>query len=249
MIMQPEFQQSVLFFSESASDSVHDQSAGHSSCMQRRARIVQNCKFMAVFAGYASHAVFVLSVIMVGMLISRRRDSTGAVLGLGVIAPVVIQRQVPCDIFPAVLGDSGRCLLFRSSPTWWFWRHVPRSGCADRGDSRVAVLGGVALFHHAWLDSGYMLFVSLRQLGSFEHIFYVIANSVPEVTSCPAPARMEKCARMMLQLLVVFTRISGHYFHGPVVSCSHLAHCLRIGVKSLFPVSDTGGVPESPTPW
>ena len=39
--MQLEFQQSVLFFSEDASDSVHDQSAGHSSCMRKRVRIVQ----------------------------------------------------------------------------------------------------------------------------------------------------------------------------------------------------------------
>ena len=47
---------------------------------------------------------------------------------------------------------------------------------------------------------------------------------------------MEKCARM-LQLLEVSTRIFGHYFHEPVVSGSHLAHCLCIGVKSLLPVS------------
>ena len=62
-------------------------------------------KFMAFFAGYAFHAVFVLSAgspvmpgIMVGMLISRRRDSTDVVLGLVVIAVVVMQRKVPCDI-------------------------------------------------------------------------------------------------------------------------------------------------------
>ena len=81
LIMQLEFQQSVLFFSEGASDPVHDQSGGHSSCMQRWVRIVQNCagsgrsgKFMAVFAGYASHAVFpsfvgrpVLPGILVGI--------------------------------------------------------------------------------------------------------------------------------------------------------------------------------------
>ena len=34
VIMLREFQQSVLFFCEGAPDSVHDQSAGHSSCMQ-----------------------------------------------------------------------------------------------------------------------------------------------------------------------------------------------------------------------
>ena len=33
VIMQPEFQQSVLFFPEGALDSVYDQSAGHFSCM------------------------------------------------------------------------------------------------------------------------------------------------------------------------------------------------------------------------
>ena len=124
VIMQLEFQQSVLFFSEGASESVHDQCAGHSSCMRRRVRVVQNCagsgharrrqwqwQVHGFFAGYASHAVFVLSVgrpvmpgIMVGTLISRRRDSTDAVLGLVVIAPVVMQRQVPCDIFQQSLA-------------------------------------------------------------------------------------------------------------------------------------------------
>ena len=43
VIMQPQFQQSVLFFSDGASDPVHDQSPGHSSCMQIWVRIVQNC--------------------------------------------------------------------------------------------------------------------------------------------------------------------------------------------------------------
>ena len=59
---------------------------------------------LAGFAGYdASHAVRlfvgrpVMPGIMGGMLVSRRRDSTGAVLGLVVIAPVVVQRQVLCD--------------------------------------------------------------------------------------------------------------------------------------------------------
>ena len=46
-------------------------------------------------------------------------------------------------------------------------RPVPRCGYADRGDSIVAVLGGVALSRHAWLDSGYTFFISLRRLGSF----------------------------------------------------------------------------------
>ena len=46
-------------------------------------------------------------------------------------------------------------------------RQVPRSGYTDRGDSIVAVLGGVALFRHAWIDSGYTFFVSLLRLGSF----------------------------------------------------------------------------------
>ena len=46
-------------------------------------------------------------------------------------------------------------------------RQVPRSGYEDSGDSTVAVLGGVALSRHAWLDSGYTLFVSLRRLGIF----------------------------------------------------------------------------------
>ena len=46
--------------------------------------------------------------IMVGVLISRRRCSAGAVLGLVVIAPVVMQRQVPCDNFQRSLVTVGR---------------------------------------------------------------------------------------------------------------------------------------------
>ena len=100
-------------------------------------------------------------------------------------------------------------------------RQVPRSGYADCGDSTVAVLGGVALSRHAWLDSGYTLFVSLRRLGSF-FFFNTFSTWLRTrfLRSLPVllPARMEKCARMMLQLLEVSTRIFGHYFHEPVVS-------------------------------
>ena len=45
-------------------------------------------------------------------------------------------------------------------------RH-PEVNFADRGHSTIAVLGGFALFRNAWLDSGYMLFVSLLRPDSF----------------------------------------------------------------------------------
>ena len=86
VIMQPEFQQSVLFFPEGALDSVYDQSAGHFSCMctgTHRAKLCRKWPRSSttlamvstwLFGWCASHAVFVFSVgrpvmpdIMVGM--------------------------------------------------------------------------------------------------------------------------------------------------------------------------------------
>ena len=77
-----------------ASDSVLRQSVGHSSCMQRLVRTVQNC--------VADHG-----------------DLTGPVLGLVVDAPVVVQRQVlGCAMLGSTVGAysasglHGRILIF-----------------------------------------------------------------------------------------------------------------------------------------
>ena len=82
--------------------------------------------------------------IMVGMLISRRRDSTGAVLGYVVIAPVDLQRQVPCDIFQQALATVGGVSYSVHRQRCGFPRCEQRQ--ADRGDSTDAVLGGFAAY-------------------------------------------------------------------------------------------------------
>ena len=84
------------------------------------------------------------------------------------------------EVGPLVWGLADRCLgqlpwevpqiLFIASVVVFLVVNrdrYPEVNCADRGDSTVAVLGGLALLRHAWLDSGYMLFVSTRRLGSF----------------------------------------------------------------------------------
>ena len=101
VIMQPDFQQSVLLFSEGASDSVPDIPV---VCVRVRIGSAKLWRKWPRSSSILSVGRPVMPGIMVGMLISRRRDSTDAVLGLVVIAPVVMQRQVPCDIFQQSLA-------------------------------------------------------------------------------------------------------------------------------------------------
>ena len=112
VIMQPEFQQSFLFIFLKVPQ--FQFMIGHSSCTQRRVRTVQNC----AGSGHARrrqwqwqvHDCFCLLCISrcVRFVCQQardvrhhgwyvdlgRRDSTGAVLGLVVVATVVLQRQV-----------------------------------------------------------------------------------------------------------------------------------------------------------
>ena len=95
-------------------------------------------------------------------------------------------RQVPAVLFLTAGGALHSVHRQRGGFPRCEQRQVPRVVEQTVETPQLQFLG-VALLRRAWFDSGYMLFVSLRRFGSFLHMFYVIVNWVPEVTSCPSP--------------------------------------------------------------
>ena len=102
------------------------------------------CWFLSIHAVFLVCRQAVMPGIMVGIFFSLLRPLCAAT-GAMVFVAVNMLRRVP-----AVLFDSGRCLIFCFIDNVVAFlvvnrRQVPRCGYADRGDSTVAVLGGVAL--------------------------------------------------------------------------------------------------------